>query len=95
MTTLRAVLATATGAVLALLLTACGPVYPQGPAGTVTDKSRHYRSANKTWKRYLTVQTSDGTQHTFRVSLSDYVNCDRDSAYPQCTQRGQESPSGT
>ncbi|MFF0183493.1 hypothetical protein [Streptomyces sp. NPDC005244] len=72
-------------AAAALALAACGP--PQGPAGTVVDKDRTYWSATKQWTYKLTTRDKAGREHEFRVSLSDYDDCYRNSSYPRCTER--------
>lgn len=70
----------------AVLLTVTGCGYEQGPAGRVVDKDKHYRSSTKAWKYELTVRTSNGSEHEFRVSHDDYDACYRGSAYPTCTE---------
>ncbi|MFD4527836.1 hypothetical protein ACFWP7_28680 [Streptomyces sp. NPDC058470] len=76
----------AAAAIAALALTGCGPTLPAGPAGRVVDKDRDYKPATKTYWKYLTVRTPDGSEHEFRVSKSDYDSCMRGSSYPKCTE---------
>lgn len=67
------------------LLTACGPGYETGPAGTVTGRARtHYRAGFHYW---LTVTTPDGHRSTFRVRAAHYNRCFHGSHYPACTHR--------
>ncbi|MHB9860311.1 hypothetical protein [Streptomyces sp. YIM S03343] len=72
------------GAVLAL--TACSPTYPPGPTGTVTDRSAAYYKSGG-WHYRLTVTTTDGQRHSFRVTRHDYKSCFHGSAYPACARR--------
>ncbi|MBM7169096.1 hypothetical protein JQK87_11850 [Streptomyces sp. G44] len=79
-----AALAASVGAVVAL--TACGPNYGPGPAGTVSDRSASYFKSGG-WHYRLTVTTNDGRRQDFRVTRDDYKHCFRGSAYPSCTYR--------
>jgi hypothetical protein len=79
-----AALAATIGAVLAL--SACSPHYAPGPAGTVSDRSAAYFKSGG-WRYRLTVTTTDGQTHRFRVTRDDYKHCVRGSAYPFCTHR--------
>lgn len=74
----RIAAALATGAVL---LTACSPHYPPGPAGRVTDRDSFYRKADG-WHYSLTVRDKK-----FRVTRDEYRNCVHGSSYPGCTKR--------
>ncbi|MFJ6085372.1 hypothetical protein ACIQI8_28640 [Streptomyces sp. NPDC092369] len=71
---------------LVTALSACGPQYPPGPHGTVTDRSATYFKSGG-WRYRLTVTTPDGRRETFRVARHDYGNCFHRSAYPTCTHR--------
>ncbi|MFF7240448.1 hypothetical protein [Streptomyces collinus] len=82
---MRKALATAAASVATLLaLAACSPHYAAGPAGTVSDRSAAYFKSGG-WHYRLTVTTTDGQQHRFRVTRHDYRHCFRGSAYPTCT----------
>lgn len=88
---MRKILATALAAVAAVsVLTACGPNYGAGPAGTVSDRSAAYFKSGG-WRYRLTVTTADGQRQEFRVSRDDYRSCFRGSAYPTCTDRTEGS----
>ncbi|MGI5411115.1 hypothetical protein ACQEV9_30545 [Streptomyces chartreusis] len=81
---MRKILATALAAIAAVLvLSACGPSYGAGPAGTVSDRSAAYFKSGG-WRYRLTVTTTDGQDREFRVSRDDYRSCFRGSAYPTC-----------
>jgi hypothetical protein len=74
-------------AACALALAACGPTYPEGPAGKVVGKDRDYKASTKTYKYELTTRDKAGNEHEFRVSKSDYDDCFHESQYPKCTKR--------
>lgn len=59
------------------LVTACDS-FPQGPAGTVTERSSEYRSSTKTRWYFLT------TSRKFRVEFAVYKACGKGDAYPGC-----------
>lgn len=75
---------TATAVAALLALTACSP--KQGPAGTVVDKDRDWKSSTKTYRYELTTRDQDGIEHEFKVGKSDYKACYHGSAYPKCTE---------
>ncbi|MEV6485115.1 hypothetical protein [Streptomyces sp. NPDC051576] len=84
---MRKALAAAVAVISAVLaLTACSPQYAPGPAGTVTDRSATYYKSGG-WRYQLTVTTTDGQRHAFRVTRHDYKSCFHGSAYPTCTHR--------
>ncbi|MFG2276845.1 hypothetical protein ACGFNY_44695 [Streptomyces chartreusis] len=78
-----------TGALVAasLALISCGPNFPQGPAGEVVNRESKLscktigagaaRSQSCKWKYWLTTQDTQGTDHRFSVTASDYRNCDK------------------
>ncbi|MFI6550246.1 hypothetical protein ACIBO9_44100 [Streptomyces prunicolor] len=69
-----------------MVLTACSPEYTPGPTGTVTDRTAAYFKSGG-WRYRLTVTTTDGRRHDFRVTRHDYRTCFHASAYPTCTHR--------
>ncbi|MFJ9541920.1 hypothetical protein ACIRPX_32320 [Streptomyces sp. NPDC101225] len=82
---MRKALAAATATIAAVLaLGACSPDYAPGPAGTVNDRSAAYFKSGG-WRYRLTVTTTDGQRHRFRVTRDDYRHCFHGSAYPTCT----------
>lgn len=85
-----------TGAMVAasLALISCGPDFPQGPAGEVVAREGKLscqtigagtaRSQSCKWKYWLTTQDAQGADHRFRVTASDYRNCNKRAMYPAC-----------
>jgi hypothetical protein len=77
-----------------LALVSCGPDFPQGPAGKVVDREGKLscktigagtaRSQSCDWKYWLTTQDTQGTDHRFRVTTSDYRSCAKHAMYPAC-----------
>ncbi|MEU0390043.1 hypothetical protein [Streptomyces chartreusis] len=100
--------ATFTVAVVAasLALISCGPDFPQGPAGEVVAREGKLscktigagtaRSQSCKWKYWLTTQDAQGKDHRFRVTASDYHNCNKKrAAYPGCTTPASPSAEGS